>query len=70
MMSGRKAFQLARGSVPLLLIRPDQLGVRQHVSHRLLEPRLGHSAEIRQDSVERVELVKVAVAADRRARSL
>jgi hypothetical protein len=31
MMSGRKAFQLARGSVPLLLIRPDQLGVRQHV---------------------------------------
>jgi hypothetical protein len=52
----------------LLLIRPDEFGLRQDMPlHGLFELRLGWPAEVGKDGVESEELMEVAVAADRRA---
>src|SRR6266536_4188657 len=57
-----------RRSSPLLLVRPHELGLLEHVAlHRLEELRLRRVAEVAEDRVERVQLEEVAVAADRRA---
>src|SRR5262249_35028509 len=50
-------------------VRPDQLGLRQHVAlHRLLELRLGGGSEIREHRVESVQLVKIPMLSNRRTR--
>jgi hypothetical protein len=60
---------LAR-SAPLLGVGSDQLGPGENVSlHRPLERRLARPAKVRKDAVKGVQLVKVAMPADRRTRS-
>jgi len=65
---GRRLNGRAR-SVPFLLVRPEEFGLRQDLPlHGLFELRLAWPAEVGKDSVESEELVEVAVAPNRRAR--
>src|SRR5690606_37897404 len=53
-----------------LLVRPDELTLRDHVAaHRLLEGGLRGLSEVRQDGIERVHLEEIAVAPLGRARA-
>src|SRR5262245_984177 len=59
--------ELASPSPALLLVRADELGAREDVAlHGLFQPCPGRGAQVAELDVERVQLVKVAVAADRR----
>src|SRR3970282_2322600 len=63
-------YYSAREWVPrtLSLIGSHQLRLRQHMAlHGLFQLCLGRMFEVRQDGIERIELVKIPVPADRRA---
>src|SRR5262245_31553779 len=64
------AARAASDRLPLLLVGADDDRLREDVSpYRFLQRGLVRTPEIAQHGVERVELVKVAVAPDRRART-
>src|SRR5262249_47044169 len=65
-----RAARAASDRLPVLLVGADDDRLREDVSlNRFLQRGLVRTPEIRQHCVERVELVEVAVAPDRRART-
>src|SRR3954462_15755831 len=70
-LRGRTIARPTRSLRLLLLVRPHEHGLAEDVAmHRLLEIRLARFAEIAEHDVQRVQLVKVAVASDRWARAV